>query len=111
MTDQCHWKDSLPYSQAMLIKRISSNQLDSNNSLKELKQLRKTRAPFTTNQRTPFKDRFTGQDWPYYGKIHTNTNLDKEILRERRRIQRENFWIQKLEILYLKELNQELNKS
>ena len=55
-------KDSLPYSQAMLIKRISSNQLDSNNSLKELKQLRKTRAPFTTNQRTPFKDRFTGQD-------------------------------------------------
>ena len=34
----------------------------------------------------------------------TNTNLDKEILREHL-IQRENFWIQKLEALYLKGLN------
>ena len=39
----------------------------------------------------------------------TNTNLDKEILRERL-IQRENFWIQKLETVYPKGLNQELNK-
>ena len=38
----------------------------------------------------------------------TNTNLDKEILRERL-IQRGNFWIQKLETLYPKVLNQELN--
>ena len=38
----------------------------------------------------------------------TNTNLDKEILREHL-IQRENFWIQKLETLYPKGLNQELN--
>ena len=38
----------------------------------------------------------------------TNTNLDKEILREHL-IQRENFWIQKLETLCPKGLNQELN--
>ena len=38
----------------------------------------------------------------------TNTNLDKEILRERL-IQRGNFWIQKLKTLYPKVLNQELN--
>ena len=37
-----------------------------------------------------------------------NTNLDKEILRERL-IQRERFWVQKLETLYPKGLNQELN--
>ena len=37
-----------------------------------------------------------------------NTNLDKEILRERL-IQRKNFWIQKLETFYPKGLNQELN--
>ena len=37
-----------------------------------------------------------------------NTNLDKEILRERL-IQRENFSIQKLETLYPEGLNQELN--
>ena len=35
----------------------------------------------------------------------TNTNLDKKILRERL-IQREIFWMQKLETLYLKEINQ-----
>ena len=35
-------------------------------------------------------------------------NLQKEILRERL-IQRENFWIQKLETLYPKGLNEELN--
>ena len=33
----------------------------------------------------------------------TNTNLDEEILRERL-IQRENFWIQKLQALYPKKL-------
>ena len=38
----------------------------------------------------------------------TITNLDKEILRERL-IQREKFWIQKLETLYPEGLNQELN--
>ena len=38
----------------------------------------------------------------------TKTNLDKEILRERL-IQGENFWIQKLETLYPKGLNQGLN--
>ena len=38
----------------------------------------------------------------------TNTNLDKETLRERL-IQRENVWIQKLETLYPKGLNQEVN--
>ena len=37
-----------------------------------------------------------------------NTNLDKETLRERL-IQRENFWIQKLETIYPKGLNQKLN--
>ena len=37
-----------------------------------------------------------------------NANLDKEILKERI-IQRENFWIQKLETLYQKGLNQELS--
>ena len=37
----------------------------------------------------------------------TNTNLDKEILRERFS-QRQNFWVQKLQSLYLKGLNQEL---
>ena len=37
----------------------------------------------------------------------TKTNLDKEILRQRL-IHRENFWIEKLETLYPKELNQEL---
>ena len=37
----------------------------------------------------------------------TNTNLDKEILRERF-IQRQNFWVQKLQSLYPKGLNQEL---
>ena len=38
----------------------------------------------------------------------TNTNLEKEVLSERI-IQRENFWIQKLETLYPEGLNQELN--
>ena len=38
----------------------------------------------------------------------TNINLEKEILRERL-IQRENFWIQKLQALYPKGQNQELN--
>ena len=38
----------------------------------------------------------------------TNTNLEKEVLSERI-IQRENFWIQKLETLYPKGLNKELN--
>ena len=38
----------------------------------------------------------------------TNTNLDKEILRESLN-RRENFWIQTLETLYPKGLNQELN--
>ena len=38
----------------------------------------------------------------------TNTNLDKDILRERL-IERENFWIQKLEALYPKGLNHKLN--
>ena len=38
----------------------------------------------------------------------TNTNLEKEVLSERI-IQRENFWIQKLETLYQKGLNQELS--
>ena len=38
----------------------------------------------------------------------TNTNLDKEVLREHL-IQGENFWIQKLETLCPKGLNQELN--
>ena len=38
----------------------------------------------------------------------TNTKLDKEIWRERL-IQKENFWIQKLETIYPKRLNQELN--
>ena len=38
----------------------------------------------------------------------TNRNLDKKILRERL-IQREIFWKQKLETLYLKGINQELN--
>ena len=38
----------------------------------------------------------------------TNTNLEKEVLSERI-IQRENFWIQKLETLYPKGLNEELN--
>ena len=37
----------------------------------------------------------------------TNTHLDKDILRERL-IQRENFWIQKLQTLYPKGLNQDL---
>ena len=37
----------------------------------------------------------------------TNTNLDKEILRERF-IQRQNFGVQKLQRLYPKGLNQEL---
>ena len=36
----------------------------------------------------------------------TNTNVDKEILRECL-IQRKNFWIQKIETLYPKGLNQE----
>ena len=38
----------------------------------------------------------------------TNTNVDKEILRECF-IQRKTFWIQKIETLYLKELNREPN--
>ena len=38
----------------------------------------------------------------------TNSNLEKEVLSERI-IQRENFWIQKLETLYPEGLNQELN--
>ena len=38
----------------------------------------------------------------------TNSNLEKEVLSERI-IQRENFWIQKLETLYPKGLNEELN--
>ena len=38
----------------------------------------------------------------------TNTNLDEEILKKRF-IQKEKFWIQKLEILYPKGLNQELH--
>ena len=38
----------------------------------------------------------------------TNTNVDKEILRECL-IQRKNFWIQKIETLYPKGLNQEPN--
>ena len=38
----------------------------------------------------------------------TNTNLDKKTLRERL-VQRKNFWIQKLETLYPKGLNQEPN--
>ena len=38
----------------------------------------------------------------------TKTNLDKEILRECL-IQRKNFWIQKIETLYPKGLNQEPN--
>ena len=38
----------------------------------------------------------------------TKTNLAKEILRERL-IQRESLWLQKLETLYPKGLNQELN--
>ena len=38
----------------------------------------------------------------------TNRNLDKKILRERL-IRREIFWKQKLETLYLKGINQELN--
>ena len=38
-----------------------------------------------------------------------NTNLDKATIRERL-LQRENFWIQKLDTLYPKSLNQELNK-
>ena len=38
----------------------------------------------------------------------TNTNLDKEILRQCH-AQREIFWIQKLETLYPKGLNQKLN--
>ena len=37
-----------------------------------------------------------------------NTNLDKEILKESL-IQRGNFWIQRLQTLYPKELNQMLN--
>ena len=37
-----------------------------------------------------------------------NTNIDKEILRECV-IQRKNFWIQKIESLYPKVLNQEPN--
>ena len=37
-----------------------------------------------------------------------NTNLDKDISWDCL-IQRENFWIQKLDTLYLKGLNQELN--
>ena len=38
----------------------------------------------------------------------TNTNIDKEILREGL-IEKENFWIQKLQTLYPKGLNQGLN--
>ena len=37
-----------------------------------------------------------------------NTNLDKEVLRAGL-VQRENFWIQELETLYPKGVNQELN--
>ena len=39
----------------------------------------------------------------------TNTKKAKEILRQRL-IQRENFWIQTLDTIYPKGLNQELNK-
>ena len=42
-----------------------------------------------------------------FGRL-TNTNLDKGILRQRY-ILREKFWTEKLETLYPKGLNQELN--
>ena len=60
------------------------------------KHFQKNGHRFNEHARVPITDRLT------------NTNLDKEILRESLN-RRENFWIQTLGTLYPKGLNQELN--
>ena len=59
-------KDSLPYSQAIWIKRISSNQVDLNNSLKEMKN-KFVKQGYHSSLINAHLER----NWPYYGKRHS----------------------------------------
>ena len=73
LTTESPWKKVCLPGQAIRIKRISSNQLDLNNSLKEMKDslVKHGCRPSLINEHFLKKDLFVKQNWTCYGKRHS----------------------------------------